>query len=159
MTHLDLTSAVAAEHTRDLTQASNRSRLANLATCCRPSSWSRAAHQAVESASRLRTAVTQRRSRSIGTCCTSAWRAVPRRSSRCGSSRRPRTIRFSTSKRNSDLATSNSSRIGRSCTRVRPTRTPKIRRNAATCCGSGSRRTRSLGRTNSFERAPRNAAI
>ena len=72
MTHLDLTSAVAAEHTRDLTQAANRSRLANLATCCRPSSWSRAAHQAVESASRLRTAVTQRRSRSIETCGTSA---------------------------------------------------------------------------------------
>lgn len=73
MTHLDLTSAAATEHTRDLTRAANRSRLATLATCCRPSTWSRAAHHATGAAGRLRSAVTHHRSRhSIDTCCTSA---------------------------------------------------------------------------------------
>jgi hypothetical protein len=42
MNHPSLTAAVAAERTRDLRGAATHSRLAALAQCCKPSSWSAA---------------------------------------------------------------------------------------------------------------------
>jgi hypothetical protein len=42
MTTFPSTGAVAAEHVRDLTTAGARHRLARLAACCRPGTWTQA---------------------------------------------------------------------------------------------------------------------
>jgi RecB family endonuclease NucS len=53
MAPIDVTSALAAEHTRDLTRTAERSRLAALAACCRPAAWGRAASHLAATARRI----------------------------------------------------------------------------------------------------------
>ena len=69
MTPVDLTSAVAAEHTRDLTRTADRSRLAALASCCRPSTWRRGADQTVGVVRRIAAAVRPTRPTAAASCC------------------------------------------------------------------------------------------
>jgi hypothetical protein len=46
MTPIDLSSALAAEHIRDLQHTADRRRLAVLVRCCQPATWRRAATRA-----------------------------------------------------------------------------------------------------------------
>ena len=71
MTPIDLTSAVATERTRDLTQAADRSRLAALARCRRSASR-RHSDQATAIARRIAAAVRPAQPRAIGHCCSGA---------------------------------------------------------------------------------------
>ncbi len=54
MTPMDLSAALAAEHSRDLAREAQASRLAALARCCRPATWRRAAARLGDTAAALR---------------------------------------------------------------------------------------------------------
>jgi hypothetical protein len=54
MTTLDVSSALAAEHLRDLQTTAARSRLGRLARCCQPANWRRAATRVRVTAARAR---------------------------------------------------------------------------------------------------------